>query len=326
MIRPVPLRGDSSISNDRVVINKNFEYLFECLSNLIASSNLENTSNVPGDTVPDALNNLLQEINNLNNSTSNLFVSDIDVILSPGKSLGRFLNGETIPSAGRTPEEVVDLLAKDFLQPAFTSFAISGLSTILEVGTNLTTSYDFVWNTSNNANIVVDTININDITNSIPLATNISNDMIENISLSINVNSETTNTWQISATDTNNGTFTRNFSISWRYRNFYGPVATTPNTSSGVRSLAANSFSNVNGFTLNTGSTQTKFVIALAPGNNLVQVIDLDALNANLTLSYINVGTVNVEDANGDLVSYTLYELNLATPYSSNHRHQITTT
>lgn len=77
----------------------------------------------------------------LNNSTSALFVSDIVVSLPNGITLGGYSNGQTIPSAGKTSEEVINLLAKvlqvpELIVPTF-SIALSNTG-IKEVGSTYT--------------------------------------------------------------------------------------------------------------------------------------------------------------------------------------------
>ena len=57
--------------------------------------------------------------------------------------------------------------------------------------------------------------------------------------------------------------------------------------------------------------------------NSLVEVLDLDALNANITANYV-MSTFNVNDGGGTPVPYKIYTLSNAIPYSSDHRHQIT--
>ncbi len=56
---------------------------------------------------------------------------------------------------------------------------------------------------------------------------------------------------------------------------------------------------------------------------SISQVLDLDALNANITASYVN-NPFNVEDAGGTAVAYNVYTMSNSVPYSSNHRHEIT--
>jgi hypothetical protein len=109
------------------------------------------------------------------------------------------------------------------------------------------------------------------------------------------------------------------------YLLWYDAVATIPAASAAVRALSNARFSNAgNSFTLNTGSTQTHFVLVLPPGKSLVSVIDQDALNLDITSQYAATG-ISVNNASGTAVSgYTLYSMSQSVPYSSNHRHNIT--
>lgn len=54
-----------------------------------------------------------------------VLTSDILVSLSSGKTLGRYLNGETIPATGKTPAEVFLLLAQEPIAPTVVSFTTS---------------------------------------------------------------------------------------------------------------------------------------------------------------------------------------------------------
>jgi hypothetical protein len=108
------------------------------------------------------------------------------------------------------------------------------------------------------------------------------------------------------------------------YKLFYDCVATFPTSSAAARALSNVRFSNAgNTFTLNTGSTLTKFCIVLPPGKSLVSVVDQDALNLDITAQYLS-SAITVNDAAGTGVSYTLYSMSQSVPYSSSHRHNIT--
>jgi len=116
-----------------------------------------------------------------------------------------------------------------------------------------------------------------------------------------------------------------NTSVSFYYLIFYGPSASAPTTSSNVRALGTRQFvpSLSNPFNLLTGSTYNIFTAAMPATLSISSVIDLDALNANITANYI-LSTFNVLDYFGTFVSYHVYTLTNATPYSESHRHQIT--
>jgi len=116
-------------------------------------------------------------------------------------------------------------------------------------------------------------------------------------------------------------------SLTGRYLRFFGASAITPVNSAQVRALPQSEYqtSNVNIFILNTGSVLTKFVVALPPSRTINTAYDLDALNAPMPYAFIGTITVNDGGGTGDPHSYNLYELIIGAPYSSNHRHQITT-
>ena len=65
----------------------------------------------------------------------------------------------------------------------------------------------------------------------------------------------------------------------------------------------------------------------LPPARTITSVIDLDALNANITSQYILVGTVSVNDGgdSGTARTYNLYEMTVGSPYTESHTHSVTT-
>jgi hypothetical protein len=72
-----------------------------------------------------------------------VFDNDITVSLSGGKTLGKYLNGETIPSAGKTFEEVMNLIAIEEIAPTYsiaTMSLVDTLPNVSEVGTPYATN------------------------------------------------------------------------------------------------------------------------------------------------------------------------------------------
>lgn len=109
------------------------------------------------------------------------------------------------------------------------------------------------------------------------------------------------------------------------FAEFYGPTAVVPTNSATARALPSNRLTNAGTvFLLNTGTVEVKYCIVLPPGKSIVSVIDLDALNLDITASYIS-SVITVNDAGGTPRSYTIYTMASATPYATNHRHQVTT-
>jgi len=90
----ITLKGTSSISNDRIIINENFKNLIGCLKELqslvdsgnidINSNSVSNDSNVPGNTVTNALNNLLSSMSTSNSVTLVDLLDDLPYIGSSG--------------------------------------------------------------------------------------------------------------------------------------------------------------------------------------------------------------------------------------------------
>jgi len=115
--------------------------------------------------------------------------------------------------------------------------------------------------------------------------------------------------------------------IYFLYLIFYDSVAATPTNSAGVRAITVKIFTDgVNGvgWNLNTGSTNRRFTVAMPATYSMTDAIDLDALNAPLLSSYSPPATFNVNDYAGNPVSYKVYTMTNAIPYTANHRHQIT--
>jgi hypothetical protein len=116
--------------------------------------------------------------------------------------------------------------------------------------------------------------------------------------------------------------------VTFLYLIFYAPVAIQPTDSTGVRAIGSVSGTKIftdngNPWTLNTGTTYNIFTVAMPATLSITQVLDLDALNANITASYVN-STFNVNDYYGTAVSYHVYTMTNAIAYSPSHRHQIT--
>lgn len=232
--------------------------------------------------------------------------------------------------SGRTISSILEELLIDYLEPAFTSFSISFYPSTVEVGTTISGTRTFSWNTSNSGNVLANSVDILDISaGSSPLATGLANDGSESVPLTTNqLNSNNaTQIWRIEGTNTQLNDFTRNLTVRANYFRFYGAVSTSVSNSAEVRALPESDFqsSNSQTFLLNTGNVLTKFIVALPPSRTISTVFDLDALNANITSIYVDQGIVQVLDAGGTLRDYRIYEANIGAPYTSNHRHEITT-
>jgi len=119
-------------------------------------------------------------------------------------------------------------------------------------------------------------------------------------------------------------TTNQQITVNFRYIIFYGDSDLVINNSSKVRSLTNKRFiDDADVFILNTGTINQIFGVAMTVSKSLVSVIDLDALNADITGNY-PIATFNVNDASGVPTSYKVYSMVNAVTYPANHRHQIT--
>jgi len=258
------------------------------------------------------------------------FSSDVTFVLEASDSFGKYKNGDTAPWTGLTAKQAILDAAIDYINPVFNSFSVSGQATTVEVGTTLSGAKTFTWNISQNS-AVVPTVDIFDVTGGLTLVAGTLNDGTQSqtvTTLQLNSNGAT-QSWRAIGNNTSPiGTFNSSlFTVTSRFYRFFGASAITPSNSTEVRALSSSAFqtSSASTFILNTGSTETIFIVALPSGTTISNVIDIDALNANITSEYILTGTVNVQDAGGTNRTYNLYRMTLGAPYSSNHQHQITT-
>ncbi len=106
---------------------------------------------------------------------------------------------------------------------------------------------------------------------------------------------------------------------------FYGPISALPANSTDVRNLGSRAFANSlsNPFILNTGTAYKIFTVAMPTSNTLTQVLDLDALNLNVTSNYL-LSSFGVNDYLGTPITYKVYAMTNSLPYSFSHRHQVT--
>lgn len=130
-------------------------------------------------------------------------------------------------------------------------------------------------------------------------------------------------TYRVAVTDSHT-VASATYNIVYKYVIFHGSSTVAPTNSAGVRSLTGRRFTDSgNTFILNTGVIDRIFTVAIPATMSLVEVIDTDALNANITLNY-TLSQFSVNDGGGTPIAYKIYTLTNAIPYSENHRHQIT--
>jgi hypothetical protein len=279
------------------------------ISTLMASNKLIGRS-TSGDGVMEEISlgqGLVFNGTTLDVTVSEVFQNDIVVSLSGGKTLGKYTNGQTIPSAGLTFEAVMNDIAIEYLTPLFTSFKINGLDPYsVESGTIISGSTPFTFSILYSQNVNLNSLSI--FYESTTLATGLAvvSPATVNISPAINlVGNGTTYNFKGTAVNTNSVTFTSaNSTVTSRYKQFFGNVATTfPTNSAEVRALAGNNFANVNLWVTPVVST-TKFSFSIPDTKTLTEVktSNLDIITSSFILS-----TFTVNDAGGNPIGYRTY-------------------
>ena len=272
------------------------------------------------------------------NSDGAIFKRNVSTISGGGSStyagnspttvtVGGLASGNAI--SGMSYDDILQAILAPYVNPIFNSFSVSNAQTV-EVGTTLSGSKTFSWGINVNSG-TISGVDLYDITAASTLLAGTSNDGTEAQTITtIQLNSNgATQSWRAIGNDTGGGpaTFNSNsYTVTGRYFRFFGPVASSPTNSATVRAISSGTYhSGTTTFSLNTGTTETRFVVALPPSVTISSVIDVTALNAVITSSYVLTGTINVLDAGGTNRSYNIYEMTIGAPYGVSHNHSITT-
>jgi hypothetical protein len=117
-----------------------------------------------------------------------------------------------------TITQLIENIYAPFIAPTFNSFSISGQNTLIEVGTLFGGNKTFLWNTTNAQNIQADSITIKNTTDNIVLGSDLENDGLQVLDIGTIVNtSPRTTVFSISATNTKNSVFNRNYQVESIY-------------------------------------------------------------------------------------------------------------
>jgi hypothetical protein len=205
---------------------------------------------------------------------------------------------------GKTANEIIDMLLHPYLVPAFTSFGISGV-TSLEIGVPIPTPATFAWATSNSANIKTNTVTISE-NGGLVYASGVKNDGSESVDIGTVVsNTVGTKTFKIEAENSKGTLFTRTASINWVARVYYGESTQETLDESGVKSLRTSKLaSNKSGsYVFNDGGY--KYIAWPASFGDFAAFKDV-ATNMDIVLTTPAYTTVDLT-INGVVVSYRVY-------------------
>ncbi len=141
--------------------------------------------------------------------------------------------------------EMFDRLLYPYQSPAFTAFSMSAQTTTLEVGTTIAAATrSFEWTSSNSANISPNTIAIYDWTNSttVPITSSLPNVSPKNAIISaVTKTTATSHVYRISGSNTQNTGFSRDYTINWRWRMYWGTGSFASATENDIEGLISSS-------------------------------------------------------------------------------------
>jgi len=240
-----------------------------------------------------------------------VYPSNLTVSLPVGYTFGKYKNGDVIPAAGLTIQDVINLAINSSTTPTPTpTGAPSNTPTPTPTPTIAPTSTP----TSTPTVTPTPTIAPTSTPTSTPTVT-----PTPTIAPTSTPTPTPTATPTLSPTATPTPTPTATPLPGTIY---YGPSSIVPSTSSQVLALSSTYISGANPFIMNTGTLYNNFTVALPATNNLVSIIDLDAFSIDLTVNYNEVMfNVNI---GGTPTMYKVYTLTNSIPYSRNHRHEVT--
>lgn len=219
----------------------------------------------------------------------------------------------------KTIQEMFDLLLYPYQYPSFTSFSIQGIPTTLEVCQSISPTKTYLWSTSNSDNINANTIEIwhgefsnsglsNDGSEVITDIIDISEFQIQEVPTVLNIPG--TYNFQIQAQNSQNDSFSRIFTVTWKYKIFHGTSITDPTDSAAIRALA-NSLFDTNSFSININDL--KYVIAV-PDTKTLQEVRTSNFE-DITPNFIQQDNIDVKLADGVTTkSYKVYLLTTALP------------
>lgn len=210
--------------------------------------------------------------------------------------------------AEKTAIEILEQMLVVYQNPTFSNFSMIQTS-LIEVGEVLSGTKIFNWGTTNNGNIIANTLVITDVTSNTVLGSSLANDGTESLNIGTIVNtSPITRNWNIKGTNTKNLDFTsNNFTVNSIYSFFFGISNTVPTANqalinSGIKSVAQSTGTLNVTFGANnqylwfahpaSNTTKTKWFVNALNNGNIGTISDL--FNAPINVSITTVLWVGV--------------------------------
>jgi hypothetical protein len=189
---------------------------------------------------------------------------------------------------GLTLEYLLQNIYAPFQAPAFTSFSISGQSSLIQVGNALSGVKPFIWSTSNSGNVQPNSLLIRDVNANTVLVSSLANDGNENVNIGTIANSvPVSQSWRIEATNILSASFiSSNFTVSSIYPFYYGKVSSS-GAAPGVNRPVANQALINSGTEVISSSTGTLSVTFSSTSDDYIWFA-IPSLSTDKTVWYID--------------------------------------
>lgn len=160
-----------------------------------------------------------------------------------------------------TVADALDKILYPFIKPTFLTFYPSGQNATLEVGDKISGGLKtFIWTTSTSANININTIKIT--SNTTTLVDLSANDGTETIDIGADIikTTATSHNFNIYGVDKENNSFSKLYTVSWRWKIYYGSSSLTVLNGLQVASLQGNVLGTSRASTYSTTANDYKWI------------------------------------------------------------------
>ena len=207
----------------------------------------------------------------------------------------------------QTMSDMWTALLYSYTDPTFDSFDISGQATPLEVGDSTYEDPVFEWSITTPENVNASCIYIDDLTGS---ANIISDGDITPPAYGtyspITKTTATTNAFRITGTNTKSEPFTRDWTVTWQWRRYYGETATTPLNATAIKALRVSGLTSgfAGTYAFVAGANKYKY---LSYPSALGTATTFKDASTNLDVPFQTVYTVSVTNAFGVTTNYNVH-------------------
>jgi hypothetical protein len=217
-----------------------------------------------------------------------------------------------------TVQEVFDLLFYPYQAPAFSTFTMSGQASTVEVGTTISGSKTFNWTSANSSNVVPGSVVILEGATPIASGLNASGSTSATVT-NRQLSSPGTYSWVLRGDNTKGNQFSSSFTVSWRWRVFYGTSTNETLNEAGIEALSGSLLSSTGATTYAYSAggykylaypasmaAATSFTDTQTQFNVVMATIDDDPAYSNVANGFY-YALVSVTNAQGVTTNYRVY-------------------